>query len=95
MGIDDTHPRVRAVMGERIRAMTYAERFAMLSEITDFVCDQSMAAIRCREGLTVRADGHRSPRLGEAGWDQSDAIHLGQPVKCWRWVGAPRTSPAP
>lgn len=45
MGLDDTHPRVRAVMIERIRAMSYAERFAMMSEMTDFVCDQSMAAI--------------------------------------------------
>lgn len=45
VGLDDTHPRVRAVMIERIRAMTHAERFAMAAEMTDFVCDQSMAAI--------------------------------------------------
>ena len=45
MGLDDTHPRVRAVILERIRAMSYAERFAMMSDMTDFVCDQSMAAI--------------------------------------------------
>ena len=45
MGLDDTHPRVRAVILEQIRAMSYAERFAMMSDMTDFVCDQSMAAI--------------------------------------------------
>ena len=45
MGLDDTHPRVRAFMIERIHAMSYAERFAMMAEMTDFVCDQSMAAI--------------------------------------------------
>lgn len=45
MGLDDTHPRVRAVILERIRATSYAERFAMMSDMTDFVCDQSMAAI--------------------------------------------------
>lgn len=45
MGLDDTHPRVCAVIIERIRAMSYAERFAMMSDMTDFVCDQSMAAI--------------------------------------------------
>lgn len=51
MGLDDTNPRVRAVVIERIRAMSYAERFAMMAEMADFVCDQSMAAI----AATMRA----------------------------------------
>ena len=42
---DDTHPRVRAFMTQRLAAMTPAERFAMAAEMTDFVCDQSLSAI--------------------------------------------------
>lgn len=44
MALDDTHPRVRAVMTQRFRAMTPTERFAMAAEMTDLVCEQSLAA---------------------------------------------------
>lgn len=45
VALDDTHPRVRAVMIDMWKNLSMAERFAMASEMTDFVCDQSMAAI--------------------------------------------------
>ncbi|MEO6596487.1 MAG: hypothetical protein ABIP94_17180 [Planctomycetota bacterium] len=43
--IDDTHPRVRRKIDEIFAAMTPADRFAAMASMTEFVCDQSMAAI--------------------------------------------------
>jgi hypothetical protein len=43
--VDDTHPRTQAVMTRLLAAMSPAERFAMAVEMTDFVCEQSLAAI--------------------------------------------------
>ncbi|MEQ1632481.1 MAG: hypothetical protein ABL997_08920 [Planctomycetota bacterium] len=45
MGLDDTHPRIQAVVDELASKLTMAQRFWLASELTDFVCDQSMAAI--------------------------------------------------
>ena len=43
--IDDTHPRVHARIDAIFAAMTPSERFAAMSSMTEFVCNQSMAAI--------------------------------------------------
>ena len=43
--IDDTHPQVRRKIDAIFAAMTPSERFAAMASMTDFVCDQSMAAI--------------------------------------------------
>lgn len=43
--VDDTHPRVQAKVNEIFAAMSPGERFAAMAAMTDFVCDQSMAAI--------------------------------------------------
>lgn len=45
VALDDTHPRVQAVITRMFRDMTPAQRFAMAAEMTDFVCEQSLAAI--------------------------------------------------
>ena len=45
MPLDDTSPKTLAVMTERLAAMTPAQRVAMCLEMTDFVIDQSRAAI--------------------------------------------------
>jgi len=45
VALDDTHPRIRAVMTRLMAAMTPAERFAMAAEMTDFAIDQSLAAL--------------------------------------------------
>lgn len=43
--IDDTHPRVHARIDAIFAAMTPSERFSAMSSMTEFVCNQSMAAI--------------------------------------------------
>lgn len=43
--VDDTHPRVQAKVNEIFAAMAPGERFAAMAGMTDFVFDQSMAAI--------------------------------------------------
>ena len=45
MTVDDTHPRTQAAMTRLLAAMSPAERFAMAVEMTDFVCEQSLAAV--------------------------------------------------
>ena len=45
VALDDTDPRTLAVMTRMLAAMTPAQRFAMMAEMTDFVCEQAMAAI--------------------------------------------------
>ena len=70
MALDDTHPRVRAVMTQRFRAMTPTERFAMAAEMTDFVCEQSLAAI----AATMPAASPQEIRLR---WCE---LHYGKPL---------------
>ena len=43
--IDDTHPQVRAKVDAIFAAMTPSDRFAAMAAMTNFVCNQSMAAI--------------------------------------------------
>lgn len=43
--VDDTHPRVQAKVNEIFAAMAPGERFTAMAAMTDFVFDQSMAAI--------------------------------------------------
>ena len=43
--VDDTHPKVQAQIDANFAAMTPADRFAAMSSMTEFVCDQSLAAI--------------------------------------------------
>ena len=41
----DTRPRVQARIDAAFAAMTPAERFAAAASMTEFVCEQSLAAI--------------------------------------------------
>lgn len=41
----DTHPRVQARIDAMFAAMSPAERFAAAVSMTEFVCEQSLAAI--------------------------------------------------
>lgn len=43
--LEDTHPRIRRKVNQLFAAMTPAERFAAAASMTDFVFDQSLAAI--------------------------------------------------
>jgi hypothetical protein len=43
--LDDTHPRIRTRIDELVAAMTPAERFAAMASMTEFVIEQSKAAI--------------------------------------------------
>lgn len=43
--VDDTHPQVQAQVDAIFAAMTPADRFAAMSSMTEFVCEQSQAAI--------------------------------------------------
>lgn len=58
MPLDDTHPKARAVMTRMLAAMTPEQRFAMAAEMTDFVIDQSLAAIAATMPDASPADVH-------------------------------------
>lgn len=43
--VDDTHPKVQARIDAMFAAMQPGERSAAMSAMTEFVCEQSLAAI--------------------------------------------------